>query len=146
MGLFNIPRPAVTFKQLLNCVFLFMIYAPKNPAPLPILRLSQVHMHKFSQPKDIPGNWGFRVSSLVVATAASLSSACDVFVLTCCDAFMPRGPDTLVLGFLTLHLCLDGVCGSNFGIVLHMRRVLQGVLNYDCLWPSGSDPAQWTRR
>ena len=32
---FSIPRPAVTFKQLLNCVFLFTIYVPQSPPPLP---------------------------------------------------------------------------------------------------------------
>ena len=58
-------------------------------------------MHKFSQPNGIPGNRGSRVSSLVVAAAAGLSSACDVFVLTRCDAFMPRGPDTLGISRVT---------------------------------------------
>ena len=39
IGHFNIPRPAVTFKQVLNCTFLFMIYAPQSPTLLPKLRL-----------------------------------------------------------------------------------------------------------
>ena len=47
IGHFNIPRPAVTFKQLLNCVFLFTIYAPQSPATLPKLRLTRVRMREF---------------------------------------------------------------------------------------------------
>ena len=50
IGRFKIPRPAVTFKQLLNCVCLFTIYAP----PLPKLRLTRVRMREFSQPEGIP--------------------------------------------------------------------------------------------
>ena len=46
----NISRPNVTFKQLPNYVFLFMIYAPQSSAPLPKLRLKQGHMCKFLQP------------------------------------------------------------------------------------------------
>ena len=51
---FNIPRPAVTFKQLQNCVFLFTIYAPQSPTLLPKLRLTWVHIHEFSQPEGMP--------------------------------------------------------------------------------------------
>ena len=51
---FNIPRTAVTLKQLLNCVFLFTIYAPHSPAPLLKLRLTQMRIREFSQPEDIP--------------------------------------------------------------------------------------------
>ena len=54
IGHFNIPRPAVTFKQLLNCVFLFTIYVPHSPAPLPKLRLTRVCMREWSQPEGIP--------------------------------------------------------------------------------------------
>ena len=39
--------------QLLNCVFLFRIYAPQSPAPLPKLGLTRVCMCKFSHPKGI---------------------------------------------------------------------------------------------
>ena len=35
-------------------VFLFTIYAPESPAPLPKLGLMQVCMCKFSQPEGIP--------------------------------------------------------------------------------------------
>ena len=48
----------VTFKQLLNCVFLFTIYAPESPAPLPKLRLTRVRMREFSQPE---GNRDFKL-------------------------------------------------------------------------------------
>ena len=44
----------VTFKQVLSCVFLFMINAPQSPAPLPKLRLTWVWMLKFSQLYGIP--------------------------------------------------------------------------------------------
>ena len=47
IGHFNIPKPAVTFKQLLNCVFLFTIYAPQSPDTLPKLRLTRVRMREF---------------------------------------------------------------------------------------------------
>ena len=39
---------------LSNCVFLFMIYAPQSPTPLPKLRLMQVCLREFSQPEVIP--------------------------------------------------------------------------------------------
>ena len=35
IGYFYIPRSAVVFKQLLNCVFLSMTYAHQNPVPSP---------------------------------------------------------------------------------------------------------------
>ena len=53
VGHFKIPRPAVTFKQLLNFIILFTIYAPQSPAPLPKLRLTGMCMRKFSQPEGI---------------------------------------------------------------------------------------------
>ena len=51
---FNIPRPAITLKQLQNWVFLFTVYAPQSPAPLPKLRLTWVHIREFSQPEGMP--------------------------------------------------------------------------------------------
>ena len=55
LGHFDIPRQAITLKQLLNCVFLFTIYVPRqSPAPLPKLRLTRVRMHEFSQSEGIP--------------------------------------------------------------------------------------------
>jgi len=59
---FNIPRPAVTFEQLQNCIFLFTVYAPQSPAPLPKLRLTWRHIHDFSQPEGMPSGteaWSF---------------------------------------------------------------------------------------
>ena len=49
----NIPRPAVSFKQLPTCVFLFTIYASQRPTPLPKLRLTRKRTHEFSQPEGI---------------------------------------------------------------------------------------------
>ena len=60
-GRFNIPRPAIIFKQLLTCIFLFTILCPSKPCPFSQSKTDvNAHAQIFTAQMYSFGYWAFK--------------------------------------------------------------------------------------